>query len=96
MKIQIALATGNFGTNYSDWQDRMKGSKNFGEIKRLDNNKMVAFDTAGNTIETYTIDADSSKINKTDTLEGEQSGTPADKTANDTTVGDPMLDKEGV
>lgn len=95
MKIKIALAA-NFGTDYTVWQERMQKTKNFGEIKRLDDNKMVAIDTAGNTMESYTIqEGELDKKNKTDTLDGEQSGAPSDKTENDTTIGDPMLEKLG-
>lgn len=96
MKIKIPLTNtalaGNFGTDYAGWQDRMKQKPNFGEIKRLDDNKMVAVDTAGNTIETYVVDTDI-KNPSADTLDAEQKGTPSDKTKNDTNVGENTLDK---
>lgn len=90
MKIEIALS-GNFGVNYSDWQELMKGKPNFGKIERLDDNKMVARDTGGNIIETYVID-NALKNKSVDTLDSEQHDAPIKKTENDVEVGDPKLE----
>lgn len=89
MKLKIALAAAS--KNYSDWQNSMKSKENFGEIKRLDDNKLVAVDTAGNTIETFVIDTER-KNTSVDTLDSQQTGTPSDKTKNDVRV-DSTLEK---
>lgn len=89
MKLQIALSAAS--KNYSDWQNNMKSKENFGEIKRLDDNKLVAVDTAGNTIETFVIDT-KRRNTSIDTLDGQQTGTPSDKTENDVRV-DSTLEK---
>jgi hypothetical protein len=89
MKIQIAL--GSASKNYSDWQNSMKSKENFGEIKRLDDNKLVAVDTAGNIIETFLVENER-KNTSIDTLDGQQTGTPSDKTENDVRV-DSTLEK---
>jgi hypothetical protein len=89
MKIQIALSAAS--KNYSDWQNSMKSKENFGEIKRLDDNKLVAVDTAGNIIETFLVENER-KNTSIDTLDGQQTGTPSDKTENDVRV-DSTLEK---
>lgn len=93
MKIQIALAAN--GTDYTSWQDTMKGKPNFGKIERIDDNKMAAYDVGGNIIETFNIENDL-KNKSVDTLDSEQTGVPIDKTKGDVQVGDPKLEKDGV
>lgn len=97
MKMKIALASAgtdssNFGNNYSDWQIRMKATKDFGKIERLDDNKMVARDTGGNIIETFVID-NALKNKSVDTLDSEQHVAPATKTDNDVRTGDSTQEK---
>lgn len=107
MKIQIALSSneneaqtdttkaptpqGGAGDNYAAWTQRMNADPKCKEIKRLDNNKMVAVDAAGNPIETFVIDTERKNL-KVDTLDSEQNQTPADKTAQDNRV-DPKVEK---
>lgn len=79
----VTPPSGGVGTNYSDWMKRMEGSKNFGKIKRLDGNKMVAYDTGNNIIETFTMPTDERGNMKVDTLDSEQTNAPIDKTGND-------------
>lgn len=88
----VAPTSGGMGTNYSDWIKRMEGSKNFGKIKRLDGNKMVAYDSANNIIETFTMPTDERGNMKTDTLDSEQKNAPIDKTGGDPTI-DPKVEK---
>ena len=90
MKIQIALA-GGASKNYADWQKSMESKDNFAEIKRLDDNKLVAVDGAGNTIDTFIVDT-VRRNTQVDTLDSEQTGTPSDKTENDVRV-DATLEK---
>lgn len=89
MKLQISLAGAS--RNYSEWQDRMKTKENFGEIKRLDDNKLVAVDKAGNPIDTFVVDTTRHNTS-VDTLDSQQTGTPSDKTKNDVRV-DSTLEK---
>jgi hypothetical protein len=104
MRIQISLAADEkpatdvvapapqaFGSAYDRWLAKVSAAKNFKEVKRLDNNKMVALDTAGNTIETFVIETERKNL-KVDTLDAKQTGTPADKTAQDVRV-DPKVEK---
>jgi hypothetical protein len=100
MRIQIALSSDDkkeentsnkapapqgFGKNYDDWMTRMRDNPKFKEVKRLDNNKLVAVDEGGNTIESFVIPIEGKNL-KTDTMDGEQAGFPKDKTENDTRV----------
>ena len=86
-----APAPQGFGKNYAGWEEKMRATKNFGEIKRLDDNKLVAVDGAGNTIETFVIPTDRKNL-KTDTMDSEQQGAPINKTGNDPKV-DPKVEK---
>lgn len=87
----VVTAPQEFGTDYSNWLSKVKAKPDFKEVKRLDNNKMVALDVGGNPIETFVIETERKNL-KVDTLDSKQTGTPADKTAQDVRV-DPKVEK---
>lgn len=88
MRLQISLSAAA-SKNYADWQKNMESKDNFGEIKRLDDNKLVAVDKAGNTLDTFVVDT-IRRNTSIDTLDGEQTGTPSDKTKGDVRVDSTM------
>lgn len=68
--------------SYKAWETRMRNNPNFKEFKRLDANKMAAYDAGGKLIESYIID--SKKVwSETDTLDSKQGDAPINKTQND-------------
>jgi hypothetical protein len=80
-----AAPPAGFGTDYSNWEDRMRKTKAFKEIKRLDRNKLAAYDQGGNIIESFVIKTDRMNM-KTDTLDSEQKNAPIEKTQGDVRV----------
>lgn len=90
MKLTIAIAGAGAAesdgtSNYDAWEARMKGNANCVRIDKLDSNKMAAFDSLDNVLDTFVLDvAESPK--STDTLDSEQVGVPAEKTEHNVKV----------